>query len=174
MYSMDFDKCIMTSIHHHSITENGLCPKLPLRVCMHAKSLQLCPTLCNPMDCSLPGSYTHGQRRVLCKRIQAGILECVAMPYFRGSSWPSNQTHFSCNSGIAGRFFTSKPWQKPLNLPWGPLNHPSPNLWDPWHLSSQILLLQISYTCNQTVGHLQISFLLKYSFKTFPSLFIIW
>ena len=48
---MDFDKHIMTSIHHHSITENGLCPKLALRVCMRAKSLQLCPTLCNPMDC---------------------------------------------------------------------------------------------------------------------------
>ena len=25
-----------------------------------AKSLQLCPTLCNPTDCSLPGSYVHG------------------------------------------------------------------------------------------------------------------
>ena len=83
---MDFDKRIMTSIHHHSITENGLCPKLALRVCMHAKSLQLCPTLCNPMDCSLPGSYIHEQRRVLCKRIQAEILECVAMPYSRGST----------------------------------------------------------------------------------------
>ena len=32
-----------------------------------AKSLQLCPTLCNPVDCSLPGSSTHGifQARVL-------------------------------------------------------------------------------------------------------------
>ena len=26
---------------------------------MHAKSLQLCPTLCDPMDCSLPGSSVH-------------------------------------------------------------------------------------------------------------------
>ena len=32
-----------------------------------AKSLQSCPTLCNPMDCSLPGSSAHGifQARVL-------------------------------------------------------------------------------------------------------------
>ena len=32
-----------------------------------AKSLQLCPTLCDPMDCSLPGSSVHGifQARVL-------------------------------------------------------------------------------------------------------------
>ena len=27
---------------------------------MHAKSLQSCPTLCDPMDCSLPGSSVHG------------------------------------------------------------------------------------------------------------------
>ena len=27
---------------------------------MHAKSLQLCPTLCDPMDCSPPGSSVHG------------------------------------------------------------------------------------------------------------------
>ena len=32
-----------------------------------AKSLQLCPTLCDPIDCSLPGSSVHGifQARVL-------------------------------------------------------------------------------------------------------------
>ena len=29
-------------------------------MCMHAKSLQSCLTLCNPMDCSLPGSFVHG------------------------------------------------------------------------------------------------------------------
>ena len=33
----------------------------------YAKSLQSCPTLCDPMDCSLPGSSVHGifQARVL-------------------------------------------------------------------------------------------------------------
>ena len=31
-----------------------------LELCMHAKSLQSCPTLCNPMDCSLTGSPVHG------------------------------------------------------------------------------------------------------------------
>ena len=36
--------------------------------CTHAKSLQLCLTLCNPMDCSPPGSSVHGI-------IPAGILE---------------------------------------------------------------------------------------------------
>ena len=29
-------------------------------MCVHAKSLQLCQTLCNSMDCSLPGSSVHG------------------------------------------------------------------------------------------------------------------
>ena len=33
---------------------------------------QLCPTLCDPMDCSLPGSSVHGV-------FQARILECVAI-----------------------------------------------------------------------------------------------
>ena len=41
--------------------------ELKLKVCMCPKSLQLCPTLCDPMDCSLPGSSIHGilQARVL-------------------------------------------------------------------------------------------------------------
>ena len=38
---------------------------------MGAKSLQSCPTLCNPVDCSLPGSSVHGI-------LQARILEWVA------------------------------------------------------------------------------------------------
>ena len=29
-------------------------------ICMHAKSLQLCPTVCDPMNCSPPGSSIHG------------------------------------------------------------------------------------------------------------------
>ena len=43
---------------------------------MHAKSLQLCPTLCNPMDSSPPGSSVH---RIL----QARILEWVAISFFQ-------------------------------------------------------------------------------------------
>ena len=47
--------------------------------CIHAKLLQSCLPLCNPMDCSLPGSSVRGI-------LQARILECVAMPSSRGSS----------------------------------------------------------------------------------------
>ena len=48
---------------------------------VRAKSLQSCLTLCNPMDCSLPGSSVHGI-------LQARVLEWVAMPSSRGSSRP--------------------------------------------------------------------------------------
>ena len=57
---------------------------------------QSCPTLCDSVDCSPPGSSVHGI-------LQARILEWVAISYSRGSSWPRNQTWVSC---ISGRFFT--------------------------------------------------------------------
>ena len=50
--------------------------------CVHAQS---CPSLCNPMNCSPPGSSIHGI-------LQLRILEWVAMPSFRGSSWLKNRT----------------------------------------------------------------------------------
>ena len=66
-----------------------------IQVC--AKSLQLCPTLCDAVDCSPPVSSTHGI-------LQARILEWVAMPSSRGSPRPRDQTHASCSSctGQAG------------------------------------------------------------------------
>ena len=57
---------------------------------------QSCPTLCNPMDCSLPGSSIHGI-------FQARVLEWVAISFSRGSSQPRDQTQVSC---IVGRRFT--------------------------------------------------------------------
>ena len=71
---------------------------------MHAKSLQLCPTLWDPMDCSLPGSSGI---------LQARILEWVARPSSRGSPRPRDQTWISC---ISGGFFTGEPPGK-LNWP---------------------------------------------------------
>ena len=46
---------------------------------MHAKSLQPCLTLCDPMDCSSPGSSVHG---ILHPR----ILEWVDIPFSRSSN----------------------------------------------------------------------------------------
>ena len=65
-------------------------------------------TLCNPMDCSPPGSTDH-------RIIQARILEWVAMFFSRGFSWPRDQTLVSCVSCIAGGFFTNEPPGKPTN-----------------------------------------------------------
>ena len=56
---------------------------------------QLCPTLCDPVDSSPPGSSVHGI-------LQARILEWVAISFSRGSSQPRDQTQVS---RIAGRCF---------------------------------------------------------------------
>ena len=58
-------------------------------LCICAKSPQSCPTLCDPMDCSPPGSSVRGI-------LQARILEWVAMPFSRGSSQPRDQIYVSC------------------------------------------------------------------------------
>ena len=57
---------------------------------------QSCPTLCDRMDYTLPGSSVHGF-------LQARILEWVAISYSRGSFQPRDWTQVSC---LAGRFFT--------------------------------------------------------------------
>ena len=67
---------------------------------------QLCPTLCNPMDCSLLSSFVY-------EILQVRILEWVAIPFSKGSFWPRDQTWVSC---IAGKFITiwatrKAPWQ---------------------------------------------------------------
>ena len=57
---------------------------------------QSCPTLCDPKDCSLPGSSVHGI-------LQARILEWGAICFSRGSSQPRDRTQVSY---IVGRSFT--------------------------------------------------------------------
>ena len=77
--------------------------------CMHTQSLHLCLTLCNLMDCSLPGSSVHG---IFLGR----ILEWVAMPSSRRSSLPRDRTCISCVSCITSGFFTTEPLRKPWTL----------------------------------------------------------
>ena len=57
-------------------------------VCECVLVTQSCLTLCNPMDCSPPGSSFHGI-------LQAGILEWVAISFSRESSQPRDQTQAS-------------------------------------------------------------------------------
>ena len=63
---------------------------------LKALATQLCPTLCDPMDCNPPGSSVHGIS-------QARILEWVAIFFSRGSSWPRDWIQVS---RITGWFFT--------------------------------------------------------------------
>ena len=56
---------------------------------------QSCPTLCDSVDCSLPGSSIQGI-------LQARILEWVAISFSRGSSRPRDRTQVS---GIGGKCF---------------------------------------------------------------------
>ena len=66
---------------------------------MRAKSLQWCPALGDYMDSCPPGSSLHGI-------LQGRILEWVAVPSSKGSSWPKDGTHVS--SALAGRFFATE------------------------------------------------------------------
>ena len=70
------------------------------------------PTLCDPLGGSLPGSSVHGI-------FQAIVLEWIAISFSRGSSQTRDQTGVSC---IAGRFFTTEPLGKPLDMDYVPIN----------------------------------------------------
>ena len=68
---------------------------------------QACLTLCDPMDCSPPGSSVHGI-------LQARILEWVTISFSRGSSWPRDRTWVSCTaSGFLTFWATYSPWNYP-------------------------------------------------------------
>ena len=66
-----------------SLTVSTTDPRLLIdnmkEVKMKVLVVQLCPTLCYPMDCSLPNSSVHGI-------LQARTLEWVAIPFARVSS----------------------------------------------------------------------------------------
>ena len=81
---------------------------------------QSCPTLCDPMDWRPPGSSVHGI-------LQARILEWVAIPFSRGSSWPRNQIQVShilyCLSHLGSPLVVAicpeKNWRKKEDFPGG-------------------------------------------------------
>ena len=75
---------------------------------MRAKSLQLYLTLCDPMDCNLPGSSVHGT-------LQARTLDWVAISYSKGSSDPGIELVSLMSPALAGEVFTtSTTWEAPL------------------------------------------------------------
>ena len=76
-----------------------------LKVCVHALS---CPALCNPMDCSPPGSSVH-------RISQSSMLEWIAISFSRGSFWPRDWTQVFYISCI-GRWilYHCTTWEAPV------------------------------------------------------------
>ena len=92
---------LMTELNPEPVDRMRSCPPLLTSVLFISHSsvkvkLLSCPTLCNPMDCSLTGSSIHGI-------FQARILEWVAISFSRRSSQPRDWTWVSC---VVGRRFT--------------------------------------------------------------------
>ena len=89
---------VSRSIH---VSENGKISflflkspsNIPLYICIVCVRAQLCSILCDPMDCSWPGSSVHGI-------FQARILPQVAISFTRASSWPRDRSWVSCVSCI--------------------------------------------------------------------------
>ena len=77
-------------------------------MCLVAQS---CLTLCNPLDCSLPGSSVHGI-------FQARILEWVAISFSRGYSQPRDQTCISCLLCTADGFFNCWAIRETCEISW--------------------------------------------------------
>ena len=72
--------CPQGFCQQREVTAESLIVKREQCVFVHAKSLQSCPTLCDPVDCSPPGSSVQGI-------LQARIMGCLAVPFSRASSW---------------------------------------------------------------------------------------
>ena len=68
--------------------------ELVILMCVYVKSLKPCPTLCDLMDCSPPGSSVYGI-------LQARILEWVAKPL------PGMENTSLMSPALADRFFTT-------------------------------------------------------------------
>ena len=66
----------------------------------------LCPALCDPMDGSPQGSFIH---RIL----QARILEWVAIPFSKGSSWLGDQIWVSCVAPNSTQALKASSWEFP-------------------------------------------------------------
>ena len=75
-----------------------------MEYCMHAKLLQLCSTLCNPMNCSLPGSTSTGFSR---QEYWSG-LPCPLPGKLPGRGIEPVSL---MSSTVAGGFFTTSAWE---------------------------------------------------------------
>ena len=71
---------------------------------MFAKSVQQSPTLCDPVDCSPPGSSVHG--------VSQAMLEWVSCLHPVNLLDPGNEPMYLMSSALAGKVFTtSAAWE---------------------------------------------------------------
>ena len=100
--SHHYNSCVL---HKHQIYISNII-FFSLKEC-ESEVIQSCPTLCNLVDCSPPGSSVH-------EILQARLLKWVAISFSRGSSWPRDQTRVSCT---ASSFFY-RVCHQPHELSW--------------------------------------------------------
>ena len=77
----------------------------PRKLLLNHMHTQLCPTLCDPMNCSLSGSSVHG--------IRARILDGLPFPSLEDLSDSGTEPKTRVSPAFAGRFFTTEPPEKP-------------------------------------------------------------
>ena len=97
---------------------------------------QLCLTLGDPMDCGLQGSSVHGI-------LQARILEWVAIPFFRGSSWPRDEPGSPASQAD---FLPSEPKRKTF-LYWT-----YPHLFNPLPNDKELLFWGVNLKAKQKIS----------------------
>ena len=108
-----------------------------------------CLLLGHPMDCSPPGSSVQGS-------LQARILEWVAMPFSRESSWPRDRIHVSFFSCVCRQVFF---------LPWAPPEKPLIYYLSFTQLSSYLTIISLSIPiCNVSSTHIYQPFMYHLSY----------
>ena len=107
-------------------------------LCMHAKLLQWCLTLCDAMDCSPPDFSVH-------EILQARMLEWVAISSSRASSRPGHRARISCISCTAGGLITTEPLgegRQPVSPSISPFSSPEACKQRlAWHVRAQCRLI---------------------------------
>ena len=79
--------------------------KCHISSCYYCLVTKLCPSFCDPMDCSSPGSSVHGIS-------QARVAEWIAISFSRGTFPTQGSNHVAC---LSGGFFSTEPPGKPLS-----------------------------------------------------------
>ena len=104
----------------NAVLRTGIISCLMFSRTRESEVAQSCLTLCDPMDWGPPGSSLHGI-------LQTRILECVAISFSRGSSWPRDHTLVSHNAGRRFNLWATREAQQNTwfrTLEWNDLGSP--------------------------------------------------